>query len=472
MHVAGAIASFARGMVIAFVALLCVIAYTAGSLRRLAIRDRAARARHRQRQRGQLLRWSFTRLGATFVKIGQVASSRPDLLSPGVIEALRTLQDRVPSFPFRRVRRRITRELGGPPERFFREIDETPVAAGGIAQVHRAVLHSGEEVAVKVVRPHVHARVHRDALLLLWLAHVAHALSARARAADVIGHTRSLVEGIVAQCELRYEARNYERFRHEFAATRDISFPRVYSEYSTRGVLTMEFVHGVTIDRLTPDRTPHVTRVLREAFFAMCFEHGLVHADLHPGNLLVRDDNVVVLLDLGLVKYLSPHVIEQFTELARCMVMGDAAELVTHLRTHHHAEQTTDWNAVAADATAFIAELRQRSMAEIEMATTIARLFGLARKHHIRPDPELSLVLLGIVTIEGIAKRLEPEANTMVEIARYFAPRMVEGRRLARGTRDWERAENRASPAPAAPAPRTTCVVAPGSAGTGRHTRC
>jgi ubiquinone biosynthesis protein len=449
-HAGGAIASIARAVVISCVALLCVIAYSVGSLHRLAMRDRRARDEHRSRQRGRLLRWSFARLGPTFVKIGQIASSRPDLFSAGVIAELRTLQDRVPPFSYRRVRATLERELGGPIETQFRELDRTPVAAGGIAQVHRGVLVDGDEVAVKVLRPGVRARVRRDARLVLWLAHVAHALSPRARAADVIGHARSLVGGIVAQTELRFEARNYKRFRREFAGWSTVAFPRVYRRYSTNDVLVMEFVHGVTIDRVRPEHEEQVARALRDAFFAMCFDHGLVHADLHPGNILVRDDGGIVLVDVGLVKHLAPSVIDKIIDFTRCIVFGDAGDLVVHLQRYHHHLPSTDWNAVAADAVAFIADLRRLSIAELEIGAIVARLFALARKHGIRPMPELSLVLLGIVTVEGIAKRLTPDANTMTEIAQFLGPRLATGRRLARGSREWLKSPAGPRPEPSA----------------------
>ena len=437
--IGGLIASVSRALFIASIAGLCMVIYLGGTLRELMIRDRAARDRHRDRRRGRLLRWSFARLGATFVKVGQVASSRPDLFSPGVIAELRTLQDHVPPFSYRRVCAIIARELGAPIESRFREFDRVPVAAGGVAQVHRAVLLDGDEVAVKVLRPGVRDSVRRDARLLLWLAHVVHAVSSRARAADVIGHTRSLIAGIVAQTELRYEARNYHRFQRQFTGSRAVAFPRVHARCSTRDVLVMEFVHGVTLDRIPPDQAPQVSRALRETFFAMCFDHGLVHADLHPGNMLVRADGVVVLVDVGLVKHFSPGVIDQVVDLARCMAIGDARDLVAHLRAHHRYLPTTDWDAVAADATAFVADLRRRSMAEIEVSAVVGRLFALARKHHIRPVPALTLALLGMVTIEGLVKRLEPEANMMAEVARFLGPRIARERSPARRSREGRR---------------------------------
>jgi len=441
--------------------MLASIAYAVGAVRRLAIRDPDARRLARGEQRGRLLRWAFTRLGATFVKVGQVASSRPDLFSAPVIAQLQTLQDRVPSFAFARVREIVERGLGTAMTTLFREFDRAPIAAGGIAQVHHAVLFDGTEVAVKVLRPDVRARAYRDARLLLWLAHVAHLVSARARAADVVGHTRGVVGGIVAQTHLRHEARNYRRFRREFEGDRTVAFPRTIDQYCSDDVIVMEFIHGVRLDALRADQMPSVTRALRGAFFAMCFEHGLVHADLHPGNVLVRDDGVVVLLDLGLVKHLSPSVIAKVVDFARCLVIGNAHDLVEHLRHYHACRADTDWVAVAADAKVFVDDLRRRAIAEIEVTAVVARLFELARKHRIRPMSELSLVLLGMVTIEGIAKRLDPSANTMLEIARYLGPRVAQGAQgaqLARGTRDWQRSAVTGAidiaPAPATPVVR------------------
>lgn len=446
VSVGAVVASIARAIAICAVALVCVALYTAGSIRRIAIHDREARARHRARQRGRLLRWSFERLGATFVKIGQVMSARADLLAPAVIAELRELQDRVRPFAFRDVRAIVERELNAPLEAVFRSLDAEPLAAGSVAQVHHGVLQSGDEVAIKVLRPDVTARVRRDARLLLWLAHIAYAVSARARAGDVIGHVRNLIAGIIAQTDLRREADNYELFRAAFAGVREVAFPAVYHRYSTRAVLTMEMIHGVHLERVRPEHVAQVTRVLRDTFFAMCFEHGLVHADLHPGNVLVRADGTVVLVDLGLVKHLDPEAIAKLVDLARCLAVGSPQDLVAHLRANHHHRPTTNWDAVAADAGAFLGELRRSTIAKLEASVVVSKLFEIARKHGIRPLPELTLLLLGMVTIEGIAKRLDPNANTLAEVASYLSARIAGRRRFARGS-----ASNVPGPAPSAP---------------------
>jgi ubiquinone biosynthesis protein len=437
----GWLATFPRIVAIGLVALLSVIAYMLGSLRRLAIFDRTRRADHRARQRGRLLRWSFARLGATFIKVGQVMSSRPDLFSAGVIDELRWLQDRVPPFAFRRVRQIVERELGAPLEQHFRELSTIPVAAGSVAQVHHAVLTSGEEVAVKVLRPGVVALARRDGRIMMWLAHIAHAVSRRARTADVVGHVRNLVAGILAQTDLRHERNNYDRFRRNFAGTEGLHFPHVFRAHSTRSLLTMEFIHGRRLEDALADHLPHAAEVIRRSFLAMCFDHGFVHADLHPGNVMLRDDGVVVLIDVGLVKQLSRGLLEQMVDFTRCIATGDAADLISHLRRYHRYLADTDWDAVGIDAGAFVSRLRARPILELELGAIIRDLFALAHKHAIRPVPEMIIVMLGMVTNEGMAKRLDPTADMLVELARFLGPRLPPAppQRLARGSRTWQR---------------------------------
>src|SRR6266508_1781005 len=274
-----------------------------GTLRHAKGEPRRAAVAH---LRGRLLREMFATLGATFVKLGQVMSTRPDLFPPETIEELRQLQDRLPPFAGAIARRTIEEDLGRPIAEIFSELDDAPVAAASVAQVHRGRLKSGEEVAIKVLRPDVRRKVQRDAVILNVFARMI-AWHPRLRLSDPVGHITEFEHGIIDQTDLGNELRNYQRFARNFAAFPRVRFPRVHEELCGQRVLTMEFVRGDKLDAL-PAGGDHreVAHRLEHVMFNMCFEHAFMHADLHPGNMVVAEQGGdLVIFDVGLVKDLS-----------------------------------------------------------------------------------------------------------------------------------------------------------------------
>jgi ubiquinone biosynthesis protein len=311
--------------------------------------------------RGWTLRQAMTALGATFIKLGQVMSSRPDLFEPQIIDQLRRLQDRLPPFSFRRARATVEAQLGRPLADVFADFEPRPVAAASVAQVHRAHLRDGREVAVKVLRPGVRRQVERDKQMLLGGARLL-ALRPRWRANDPVGHTRHFVEAIYDQTDLRIEAANYRRFRDNFAGRPNVSFPEVIEELSGECVLTMQFVRGAKIDALpaTMDagRKAKLAETVRMTMFQMCFEDGFVHADLHPGNMVVQDDDTLVIFDAGLAKLLHEDVLIQFIDMSKCLAMGTPDDLVRHLKRFHTYLDTVDWEALRVEVTGFASKFR------------------------------------------------------------------------------------------------------------------
>ena len=203
-----------------------MLAYAIGRVGAAFAGDAEKRRAAVARLRGRILRRAMTALGATFVKLGQVMSTRPDLLEPETIDELRALQDRVPAFPIAKVRRILEEDLGAPVGERFAELDDTPLAAASVAQVHRARLLTGREVAVKVLRPDVHARVERDGAILGLFARLL-SLHPTLRLSDPVGHLEHLFAGILEQTDLRLEAANYVRFRAAFADVAGVRFPEV-----------------------------------------------------------------------------------------------------------------------------------------------------------------------------------------------------------------------------------------------------
>ena len=413
-----------RVLVIAWVLTLGLAGYLFARAGTLFIRDAERRRIAVARLRGRSLREGMARLGATFVKLGQVMSTRPDLFDRELIDELRGLQDRLPAFPTADARRIVEADLGCTIEERFASFDE-PVAAASVAQVHHAHLRDGTEVAVKILRPDVRARVERDAAILLAGARVLELLPG-VKASEPRGHLSHLVQGIVDQTDLTLEADNYDRFRHNFASFEGVRFPKVYRGESGKRVLTMEFVRGTKIDDLGPGDHSLVVERLRNVLLKMLFEDGFVHADLHPGNFVVMPGSEIAIFDVGLVKGLAEESLVQYIDWNRCLVMGTSEDYVRHLRTYYVRDrEDVDWDALTRDVEAFASSFRGKTAAQIEAKELIDRALAIGRKHGLRPVTEMTLIMVAIITSEGVGKQLDPTSDSLARIAEYLMPILI-----------------------------------------------
>ena len=415
-------ANLFRGLFLFLFLVIGLVVYGLGRAHLWAwVRDGEARARRAARWRGRVLRRSMTMLGATFIKMGQVMSSRPDLLDPEVIDELKVLQDRLPAFGFWRVRRIVEKDLGRPLDQLFASFDRKPVAAASVAQVHRAELPDGTEVAVKVLRPSIRRQVERDATILLFGARIL-ALSPRLRLNEPVAHLRHFVEAIIAQTDLTIEAANYRRFAANFAAMPEVVFPVVHRELCSRRVLTMEFMKGTRFDDRDTAHDHDLARTIRTMMFKMCFADGFIHADLHPGNFLVREDHRLVVFDAGLAKLLDGDILEQFVDFSRCLTMGTPDDFVGHIKRFHLYSGELDWGGLRRDIEALLGRFRSQDTARLEYSQLFGDIFYIARTYRARPVPDLTMVMVALLTIQGIGKVLDPDNNVFEEVARYLMP--------------------------------------------------
>src|ERR671918_979098 len=272
-------------------------------------------------QRGAHLREMLDELGPTFVKFGQLLSTRPDVLPPDIIAELRGLQDDVRPFPLADVEKVIEEDLGLSIDKLFAEFEDRPVAAASIGQVHRATLPNGRSVAVKVQRPGAPRQIEADLALLYQAARIA---KERVRALDFID-TRDVVDefarSIRQELDYRLEGRNAERFRHNFAGHPHVRVPRVYWSYTRARVLTLEFLEGTQLADLdlaawTIDERRRPAYLIAEAWMTMIFRHGFFHADPHPANILVLEASEQIgLVDFGMAGKLSDDDMSKLTGL-------------------------------------------------------------------------------------------------------------------------------------------------------------
>ena len=368
-------------------------------------------------------------LGPTFIKFGQVLSTRADLLPPGFAEALRGLQDDCPAMPFADVRRAVQEGLGKPLEELYAELDETPIASASIAQVHRARLESGEEVAVKVQRPGIRAQIERDLDLLAYLARLAEAIIEESGLVTPRGIVEELETAFLGELDFTLEARNMRRFAQNLAGSvRPYIVPKVYEELSSRSVLTMEFIRGERLADLGPshDKKKIAANIVAGAFDQL-FGDGLFHADPHPGNLFVLPDDRIALLDFGSVGQISYAMREILVVLVVAVGTRDADTVARLLyRAGIPDERVSLHKLRDACASLFDSYMRDRSsLANIEAAQLLAELFQLAARFRVRIPSEYALIGRAAATVEGIIRQLDPELEVL-ETARPYIKRLIE----------------------------------------------
>lgn len=365
-----------------------------------------------------------SRLGATFIKVGQIASTRGDLLPLPLIREISKLQDRVPPFPFAEVRATIERELGQPLEAVYREFESEPVAAASVSQVHRAVLaESGDVVAVKVRRPDIERLVALDRSILVFLAGILERMIPSLRLVSLADAMLHFCDAVALQLRFDLEAEHNQRFTANFAEDPDIDFPRLYPSLSSTGVLTMGFVDGVHETELEaagvdPQR---IARAGMRCVCRMIFLHGFVHADLHPGNLRFFPPGKIVLLDLGLVGALTPEDRRSAAELLFAFATGDGRTVARLFYENAPYRATADYPAYEEEMAELVGAVHRLGMGNVQVTVEIGRLFDVLRRHHIRARSHMTMVNLALMTAEGLGKRLAPELSLADEAIPYLA---------------------------------------------------
>ncbi len=377
-------------------------------------------------QRGQHLRELLDELGPTFVKFGQLLSTRPDLVPPDVLVELRKLQDAVTPFPFEQVERMIQAELEQPIERLFLEFSEPPIASASIGQVHRAVLPNGKPVAVKVQRPDAPRQIEADLALLYQAARLA---KERVRALDFID-TREIVDefarSIRQELDYRLEARNAQVFHRNFAGHPHVRVPHVYWSYTRARVLTLELLEGVQLVDLDPDdytleERRRLAYLITEAWMTMTFDHGFFHGDPHPANILVLGHpERIGLVDFGLAGKLTD---DDMTKLTRLFI--DAAEENIEALPKRLGDLGVRYDRRREQE--FVAELREfyhryygAPLAQIDPLQIIREAFALIYSMNLRLPTRFVLLDKAIATIGAVGVELYADFNVF-EVAKPYA---------------------------------------------------
>jgi ubiquinone biosynthesis protein len=364
-----------------------------------------------------------TSLGATFIKVGQIASTRADLLPEPVIRELARLRDEVPPFPPGEVRRVIEGALGKPVEALFATFAEEPVAAASVAQVHRAILPDGRVVAVKVRRPDIERKVALDRSILLATGRALERIVPSLRLIALEGALRQFCAAVEEQLDLRIEAENNRRFTANFADDPDLVFPELVPELSGESVLTMEFVEGVhERDLETSAVDPKaVARTGMRCVCRMIFLHGFVHADLHPGNMRFLPPQSVALFDLGLVGRIDDADRVNTARMLFAFATGDGVTVARIFHDSSPRARTPSYEAYEREMAEFVGGLQAAGLGNVQLTLEIGRLFDILRRHKVQARSHMTMVNLALMTAEGLGKRLAPELNLTDEALPYLA---------------------------------------------------
>ncbi len=365
---------------------------------------------------GARTRAALTELGPTFVKFGQILSTRPELIGNAIATELSVLQDRVKPVSFEKIEGTLERAIGGPIEEVYAEFDRSPIASASLSQVYRARLHDGADVAVKVQRPNVSNVVRSDLNLLRSLAEWVVEHVEDFDWMDPVGTVDEFERSITRELDLTIEAGIIERFAADFADTDLVFVPGVYRDISNETVLVMDWVDGVRIDDLAqfPERNCDPERVALngcEMISRQVFEHRLFHADPHPGNIFVTRDNVIAFLDFGMVGHLERGDASTMVYLLRAIFEEDAAECVRALLRLTTAFDVEDRVALEHEVADFVAFRARTVIGGGRLGETIETLTDILHRHRLQLAPRFSLLLKSLATIESTARTLDPDLD-------------------------------------------------------------
>lgn len=387
------------------------------------------------------IRMALEELGPTFIKLGQILATRPDLIPMDLIHELRRLQDNVPPFASTEARRQVEAELDTPLPEAFAAFEERPLAAASIAQVHRARLHSGEEVVVKVRRPGLESLIHTDLEILRGLAPLVETNIPELQWVRPVAIVEEFARAIEREIDLSLEAFNMLRFARDFADDPQVHVPRVYLEQSTEKILTMEFIDGVkpadsaALAAAGIDRA-RLAQVGVEFCLRQVLEHGFFHGDPHPGNLLVLPGEVIAPLDMGMMGTLSKDTIDDLLELLVGILLHDVEKIIRLFFRLQLIDDRLDLPGLRRDVGELIERYYAVPIAQIDIGTFIGHLFEVLRRYKVVVPSELLLIGKALATVEGMARDIAPELDPLQAIRPYvlrtYVKRLADPRFLAR----------------------------------------
>jgi len=378
---------------------------------------------------GERLKLALEELGPAFVKLGQILSTRPYILPPDVVDELKLLQDSVQPFPFSEVRTVIQNEFEDTLENIYKEFDEEPVAAASISQVHRAKLISGKQVAVKIQRPGIESIIDVDLEILKNLAQFIDRHTKYGQFYDCTGMVAEFENTIKNELDFTKEGENADTFRKNFIQDEGITVPQIKWIYTTKRVLTMEYIEGIRVgdrdvlDRVGIDRSKLAER-LAASICNQILRDGFFHADPHPGNIQIMRDGTIAFLDMGMVGRLNESRKRMISRFFIGVASKDSRMVVQSIIDMDSMPKRGNMKRFEKDVDLIIEKYLTMPMSEIRVEELLYETFHIAFVNHIKIPREFALLSKTLGTLQGLLEKLEPELNSLV-IAKPIAKRLL-----------------------------------------------
>ncbi|NPV89446.1 MAG: AarF/ABC1/UbiB kinase family protein [Firmicutes bacterium] len=364
-------------------------------------------------------------LGPTFIKLGQLMSTRPDIVPRDYLVELEKLQDQVPAFPFEQVEELLQRELELDRDQVFQSIEPVPLASASIGQVHRARLKTGEDAVVKVQRPDVERIIETDVEVMFDVARLLEARTAWGKHYGLVGIMEEFAHSLLGELDYGREGRNADRMAQLFAGDQRVAIPRVFWEISTRRVLVMEYVDFIkisSVDRLREEKIDPrvVARNLVESVLMQVYEFGFFHTDPHPGNLGVLPEGRLLLMDFGQVGRIDEPTREKAVDLILAMVRYDAEGVMKSLLEIGIVRDRVDRASLRRDLVRLQDKYYGLPLVEIHVGEALKELVDLSFTYRVRIPSEFVLAIKCLMTTEGVLEQLDPKLS-LLEMAEGFA---------------------------------------------------
>ncbi len=388
--------------------------------------------------KNQRIRMALEELGPTFIKMGQVLSTRPDLIPVDLTAELTKLQDKVPPFGFEHVEQIIISEFGKPHTAIFDTIEKTPFASASIGQVHKAYLSGNEQIAVKIQRPGIRKTIEADLEIIHHLASIMEKNIEEVALFRPVRIVEEFAKTLEKELDYTIEAANMEQMAQQFLHDKTIHIPRVHRQESSERVLAMEFIQGLkaddiaAIDRASLDRKK-ITRYGADFIMKQVFEHGFFHADPHPGNIFILEDNRICPVDFGMTGFVDTTTREIFVDLIHALASGNTKLVARLLCELAEYENLPDMASLEKTIAVFSSVHLSRALKDIKTNRMVNDFLELCASHSLRIPPDLFLMMKAFVSIEGIARKLDPEFDMIghaipyVTAAKYlkFSPSRI-----------------------------------------------